>query len=191
MTVHPDGSRTMRMNVKLDDTQVARDVILRVDSLMRPIDSYQTLWTQGQHRGSGYYWVENDRMHALINGPGGRLEQSVLVPREFSFVSHPLGADGWHHWYYDFQRVGVQQVTVFNTDTLGLTIGSILGRAHEVDLEKLGEEKLTVQAGTFDTVVLLMDRRLKIWVDKPTLTMVRMTNESKDRHYELVQWHRR
>lgn len=185
LTRHPDGSQTIRMTVRLDDTEVLRDVVLRVDGALKPIDSYQTLWTAGEHRGSGYYWLEGNRLNAVLTGPQGTLTQSAEVPDQFSFVSHPLAADGWHFWYYDWDQAGVQSATVYNTDTLGLTVGSILARVHETPVEFLGNEVIDVPAGTFSTWRFLMDGRLEIWVDREHFFMVRMTNTSRDRLYEL------
>lgn len=185
LTRHPDGSQTIRMTVRLDDTEVLRDVVLRVDERLRPIDSYQTLWTAGEHRGSGYYWLEGPRLKSVLTGPQGTLTQSVDVPDQFSFVSHPLAADGWHFWYYDWDQGGTQSATVYNTDTLGLSVGSILARVHETPMEFIGEETIEVPAGAFSTWRFRMDGRLDIWVDREHFFMVRMTNESRDRLYEL------
>lgn len=187
LTRHPDGSQTIRMNVRLDDTEVSRDVVLRVDAGLRPIDSYQSLWTGGLHRGSGYYWVQGSRLNAVLTGPNGTLTQSVEVPERFSFVSHPLGADGWHFWYYDSVLGGEQQATVYNTDTLGLGVGSILATVHDTPIELIGVETIQVPAGEFSAFRFRMDGRLEIWVEHEHLFMVRMTNESRDRLYELVK----
>lgn len=117
----------------------------------------------------------------------GLLSQKVDVPQEFSWVTHPLGADGLHMWYYDKERGGSQRATVYNTDTLGQTLGSILGKVHAVDLELLGTEIIRVPAGKFQTNKYLMDGRLEIWVEPENNLMIRMRNTKKDRLYELTE----
>ncbi len=187
MLVHPDGSRTVTMTVRLDATKVSRVTTVRVDAQFRPLDAYQMLWTEGEFRGSGYFWVEGQILNAVVTANTGTLQQTVEVPKRFSWVTHPLGADGLHMWYFDEQGPRVQTATVYNTDTLGKSLGSILGRVHDVKLELLGEEEIDVPAGRFLTKKYLMDERLEIWVGVEDPLMVKMRNQSKDRLYELVE----
>ncbi len=189
MSVHPDGSRTIRMSTKIDETKVARDVTLRIDAKFRPIEHYQSLWVEGVHRGSGLFRVQDGQLLATVFGPSGRLEQTLPAPPRMSFVSHPLGGDGWHFWDYDFARGGRQQTAVYNTDTYGRGIGSILGRLETIDIELLGEEKLTTPAGSFDTWRFQMTPEFIVWVDKAERFLVRMDAHGT-RRYVLTELRR-
>ena len=187
MSVHPDGSRTMRITKRIDDTQLFRDVVLRVDGRLRPIDSYQSLWKDGRHRGSAFYVVDGEFMRATVNAPNGILTQSVPVPEKFSFVARPQAALGWHFWYFDFDRGGVQTTTMYTLDRDGLGVGSILASVDEVEVALIGEEQVTTSAGTFDTWRLVVSGRLEMWIDKREMFMIRLINASADRLYELVE----
>lgn len=190
LLVHPDGSRTSTSSVRLDATEVSRTVTQRVDANMRPIDAYQHLWSGGEFRGAGFFQVLGNSMHVTLTTPNGQMKQVVPVPEHFSWVQHPLGTDGWHMSYYDEAKGGVQKATVYNTHTLGNTRGSILGSVHQTDLELLGTETVTVEAGTFETKKYLLDGRMEIWVEPGDLIMVRMRVESRDRLYELKRLQR-
>ena len=187
MLTHPDGSKTVIMLVRLDATQVSRSVTLRVAANRRPIEAYQSLWVGGEFRGSGHYWVDGNRLRANVLSPEGHLEQRVKVPDSFSWVTHPLGGDALHMWYYDREKGGVQSGTVYNTDTLGVGLGSILGRVHAADLELVGNETVEVPAGRFETERFLMDGRLEIWIEPERDLMVKMRSPARDRLYELVE----
>lgn len=187
MSVHPDGSRTMRITKRIDDTQLLRDVVLRVDERLRPIDSYQSLWKDGKHRGSGFYMVDGDSMRAVVNAPNGILTQTLAVPDRFSFVARPQAALGWHLWYFDFKKGGVQTATMYTLDRDGLGVGSILATLDDYDVELLGQELVETPAGTFDTWRLMIAGRLELWVDREEMLMVRLINAASDRLYELVQ----
>ena len=185
--VHPDGSRTSISTVRLDATEVVRTVTQRVDKNMRPLDAYQHLWSGGMFRGSGYFQVRGDTLHTALLTPTGTLEQTVAVPEHFSWVNHPLATDAWHMSHYDRAKKGRQSTVVFNTHTLGDTIGSISGRVHPADLELVGTETIDVPAGRFETEKFLMAGTLEIWIEPKRLLMVRMRVAAADRLYELTK----
>lgn len=187
MSEHPDGSKTMRITKRIDDTQLFRDVVLRVDARLRPIDSYQSLWKDGKHRGSAIYMVDGDTMRSVINAPNGVLTQSLHIPDRFSFVARPQAALGWHFWYFDFEKGGVQTATMYTLDRDGLGVGSILASLEEYTVELLGEEEIETAAGVFLTWRMLVAGRLEVWIDQQDLWMVRLINAGADRLYELVE----
>jgi len=187
LSVHPDGSRTMRMLVRIDETGVLRDVVLRVDPRYRPLETYMSLWVKGQWMGSGLFSVSGTTLDAVVNGPTGRLTQLVAVPDGFSMVSHPVAADGWHFWYYDEAAGGVQPGTVYNPETLGGGTGAILGRVQKLPLRLVGDEQVETPAGRFLTRHWEMASAFHVWVAETNRMMVRMTLESADREYVLVE----
>lgn len=188
LSVHPDGSRTMRMFVRIADTGVLRDVTYRVDPGFRPKEMYTSLWVKGKPAGSGLYTVTGNRLEAIVNGPHGRLTQEVAVPERFSMVPHPVATDGWHFWYYDEAKGGVQEGSVYNPDTLGAGAGSILGVRQSLPLRLVGREEVTTPAGTFATRHFEMAGAFQIWVAEADAMMVRMTLPAADREYVLVEY---
>ena len=134
MTKYVDGSRTVRMMVTIGDTGVQRDVVLTVDPSYRPKEAYARLWVKGKYVGSAVYSVHGDKLDAIVITPNnGRITQEVNVPQNFSFVAHPIAGDGWHFWYYNQERGGEQDVTVYNPDTLGAGFRLAAGRGAVVE----------------------------------------------------------
>ena len=150
LTVHPDGSRTMRATNSYDDRmKTFRDVVLRVDSSFRPLEAYANVWIDGEWRGSGLFSVTGNVLDAVINGPNGRQTQTLTVPDKFSFVPHPIATDSWPTWYYDKKAGGVQGVTLYAFDGRGAGVGGIVGKLRTTTLEYLGEEAIETPAGKF------------------------------------------
>ena len=114
LTQHTDGSRILRAtNAYIDRTSTFRQVVLRADARFRPLEAYTVVWVDGEFRGSGLFTVTGDVLEALIQGPNGRLSQTLTVPEGFSFVPHPISTDSWHTWYYDLEKGGTQTVTLY------------------------------------------------------------------------------
>jgi len=150
LTEHADGSRTLRATNSFDDRmKVFRNVVLRVDSSFRPVEAYANFWVDGQWRGSGLFSVSGNTLDAVINGPNGRLTQTLKVPDQFSFVPHPISTDSWPTWYYDKRAGGRQKVTLYIFDGRGAGPGGILGHLQAETIEYVGEEDVDTPAGTF------------------------------------------
>lgn len=189
LTVHPDGSRTIRMTNPITATKILRDVVLRVDKDYVPLHAHITHWEGGQHRGAGFYWREGTRFNAVVSAPNGTLQQSVEVPAKFSIGSRPQAPFAWHAAHYDRAKGGVQTSTAYVMDRVGTSVGSILGRVIPVDVELLGEPRLTVGAGTFDTYHFRIEKDLELWVDKKEFFTVLLISRETERplRYELVE----
>jgi len=176
LTVHTDGSRTIRMTNPLKATQILRDVVLRVDRNYRPLHAHVSHWYQGRHRGAGFYWTEGSYLHAVVSAPNGTLRQTVAVPGKFSIGSRPQAPFAWHAAYYDFEKRGVQVGTAYVMDRPGDSVGSILGEVVPVEVELIGEDELTVGAGTFDTWHFRIAKDLELWVDKKEFITVKLVS---------------
>lgn len=150
LTAHPDGSRTLQATNSYNDyTKTLRNVILRVDQRFRPLEAYATFWVDGAWRGSGWFTVNNNKLSAIVDGPNGRLTQSLEVPENFSFVPHPISTDSWPTWYYDKELGGKQPITLYTFDGRGFGVSGILGRLQSSEIEYLGEEDIETPAGVF------------------------------------------
>lgn len=189
LTVHPNGSRTIRMTNPIAATKILRDVVLQVDKNYRPVNVFISHWEGGVQRGIGFYYVDGPRMNAVVSAPNGVLQQSVAVPERFSIGSRPQGPFAWHAAHYDFEKRGLQRYTSYVMDRVGTSIGSILGKVHSNDIELLGEPKLTVGAGTFDTWHFRITKELELWVDKKDYITVLLisTEVTPTLRYELVE----
>ncbi|WP_405240323.1 hypothetical protein [Lentisalinibacter orientalis] len=188
LTVHPNGERTIRITNVLNETGVLRDVVMRVNETLKPIDLFISHWKDAQHRGTGYYWATNGEVHAVVNAPNGTLQQRANVPTPFSFATRPQAAFGWHLWNYDFEKGGTQPLTIFVLSKWGLDVGSILGEVREFSAQLIGSERLKVAGAVFDTWHVIIGETYEVWADKETLLAVRLLVKEKNRVYELVEF---
>ncbi|MEM2591103.1 MAG: hypothetical protein QXI60_00795 [Thermofilaceae archaeon] len=189
LTRQVDGSRTLRAMVQITDTGVLRDVILTVDESFRPKEAYMRLWVKGKFIGSAVYFVEGNRLEAIVLTPeNGRLTQQLSVPGHFSFVGHPVAGDGWHFWYYDLARGGEQEITVYNPETLGGGSGAILGVIQKFKAKFLGEEEVSVPAGKFFARHYELGGMFHIWVSGEDHVLVRMTLPQANLEYVLIEY---
>jgi hypothetical protein len=162
---------------------------MRVDADLRPIDSYVSLWKDGEHKGTGYYWKEGQYLHSVLTAPNGTLRQSAEVPREFSIATRPQAAFGWHLWYYDFTKRGIQPTTVYVIEKWGLGVGSILADVQKLEAELLGEERISVGAGDFDAWRFRIGPIYELWIDKADFNFIKLVVAKKNCVYELVELH--
>lgn len=151
LTVHPDGTRTLRAtNAYKDRAQVLRHVVMRVDASFRPLEAYLDYWVDGQWRSSGLATVTGNTLEVILNSPNGRIAQTLVVPEHFSMVPHPIATDSWPAWYYDRTRGGPQPITVYAFDGRSLGASGMLGKLDSQSITFAGSEKVSTPAGTFD-----------------------------------------
>ena len=104
VTVHADGTRTVRAFCEMDDIRLLRDTTYSVDAAWRPLDAFVRLVSQDRFVGSAWFrfddlGVECESYTAL----DGRVSQRQdLGRRPRLFVPHPLVCDGWQ----GFARTG-------------------------------------------------------------------------------------
>lgn len=200
ITVHGDGSRIMRAMCEIFDTEVVRDVTTRLGPDWRPRDSFVRLTVNDQFTGSGWFrfgdgYAEGEAYTALEGRVSQRVDTRGYVR---SFGTHPILADGWHTAMFDLAGPTQQQFDdllissyAFNgaTGPMLLPIG--------FGLEYLGEERITVPAGTFDTLhfrFLLGGKQMdyhppyEIWVtaDDDRIMVRAWVGPPKDFFYELT-----
>jgi hypothetical protein len=138
----------------MDDSEILRDVTYSMNGFT-PEEAYIRIVIKGQHEGSGWFTFEENqaRCEAMING-GGRVSQVMKTPRRAaSFGAHPVLCDCLHASLYDLKKGGRQKMTnILNSShSPDGSTGPMLGE-WEFDIELVGEEKITVPAGTFDTL---------------------------------------
>ncbi len=187
LSVHPDGSRTMQALNRYGSPGVQRHVVYRVDQNFRPQEAYLLYWVGGQWRGSGLFSVEGDKLSVVANTPNGRLTQEVTVPKEFSFIPHPLSTDAWHMAYYDKAKGGEQSMTVYDMAAGAAGPQALLGRLYTQKLAFIGNEQVVTPAGSFATEHFKIDNAVDIYVTGPDDILVKFLWTPADRVYELVK----
>jgi hypothetical protein len=151
----PDGSRTLTAHCEIDDPPaVVRDVVYSVDPRLRPRDAFVRLTVGGRFLGAGFFRVGADALECESYGPGiGRISQHIEPAGPYAwFGTHPISADGFNTCAFDRSAGPARRLMrsyLPSLDHRGASAPLIEG--HEIWLEYLGDEIVTVRAGTFAT----------------------------------------
>ena len=183
MTVHPDGSRTMRAATDIAVRNVQANVVMRVDADFRPIEAYCSIFSQGAFKGSAMLRVNGTEMTADLGGPTPR---TFAVPRQFSLVTHPLALDGWHSWYASKTAGEKQAGTVFMIDGDADPAKPFGLHGQPLSIRYVGQERLTVPAGRFDTDHFVLAESIDVWTTGPDHLLVRYLSARSDQEYLLT-----
>ena len=193
MNVHPDGTRTMIMWHDLFARNSQYTVVLRVAPNFRPLEAYTSYWTGAGYKGSAMITVTANALEIMSTGPLGPITQSITVPEKFSIGSHPVAADGWHTWYGDVSAKGVQKDgQVYGMDVSADLTKPILGQLHPHEFEIIGQEKITVPAGTFEATKYRLggspEGAVEMWVATEDRIMIRTLIAARRADYVLEEF---
>ncbi len=187
MNVYADGSRTMNMWHDLSARDAQFTVILRVNEAFRPQEAFLSYWVAEGFKGSTLIRVEDESLTASSNGPAGLHTQTLTVPTAFSIGTHPISADGWH-LASDSGEDGAEQASkIYSLEASADVTKPPLGTLRDLAFKRIGEETITVPAGTFETIHYDLSGS-QVWVTKQDRLMVRMINERFDRDYVLTEF---
>lgn len=154
-TLHTDGKRSLRAICEIDEPAptVLRDITYSVDENDMPMDCFVRLTIGDEFMGSGWFRIGEDEIECESYGPSiGRLSQRVPIIGEYDgFGTHPIAGDAYITKKMD-RSLGPHK-RAFRTflpspDHRGAT-PPMLAEAN-IQLEYVGEEAVTVKAGTFD-----------------------------------------
>jgi hypothetical protein len=187
LTVHPDGSRTLLMWHDLAARDAQFTVMLRTAASFRPLEASVSYWNAGQYKGFASLMVDGGTLHLSSTGSYGTVEQEVEVPAKFSIGSHPISGDGWHLWLEEDpgQDPASFQAIVFGLDAAADPMRPITGRLTPMPVERIGAERITVPAGTFDTVHYRIAGRSDVWIHGEDRMMIRMRMPGAGLEYVL------
>jgi hypothetical protein len=186
LTVHPDGSRTMRSVVNNFDAENQLNMIHRVTADFRPLESLVSYWSKGSYVGSGMFTIDGQTLNATVSGPDGLVTNHVKVPEHFSIVPHPLATDSWHTWYYDKKVGGPQPMTLYNLQIAPKTGTPVLGRLQTNTMTFDGREEVEVPAGVFMTDHFKIGKDVSVWLSGPDNMLVRYASPKSDLEYVLM-----
>lgn len=157
ITVHGDGRRTLRATCEIDDPpSVLRDVVLGLDADWRPLDCFVRLTVGDRFEGSG--WMRFGAGLAeceTFNARDGRLSQRIELAHPVRWLgAHPIAADALCLAIHDRSRgpgrTFYPDMMLTSPDHRGAT-GPLLFRLG-FGLEYVGEDRITVPAGSFDAL---------------------------------------
>ena len=165
VTVQPDGSRTMRCVCEMDEQELLRDVTLSVNPKFEPLDCFIRLTKKQEFVGSGWFRFTDRTIECeTFMADAGRISQIIeLETRVRIFACHPLMADGWQTSQFDHTRPERKQTVRTWAHPSPLPDGSTgpLAGVGFKTMEYIGEEEVTVPAGTFKC------RRYDLTASKP------------------------
>lgn len=159
ITIHGDGHRTLRAHCEIDDPpNVMRDVVLTMDREWVTRDAFVRLSVGDRSFGSSWFRFE-DKL-AECEGwahERGRFSERVEYERPPAiFGTHPIQGDAWHLHSVDRSKgPGIQVYDRFlmcSLDHRGATGPSLVWHDAGMKIEFVGEERITVGAGTFDAL---------------------------------------
>ncbi|MET0363232.1 MAG: hypothetical protein ABW169_01140 [Sphingobium sp.] len=159
ITKHRDGRRTLRATCIIDENEprVLRDCVTNLAPDWSPTGGFVQISVDGEHAGSAWYDIEGRR--ASVEGHNrvdGRLSRTLDLDESPGFFgSHALQADGFMTHCYDLnQGPGRQVVPLYlacSAHHRGAD-GPTLVVQRDISLTLLGQETLTVKAGTFEAL---------------------------------------
>lgn len=159
ITRHGDGRRTLRAHAEIDDPpNVLRDVVLTQDRHGLTRDAFVRLSVGDQTFGSSWYRFEEKFAECEgWNHDRGRISERVEYDRQpLVFGTHPIQGDAWHLRAVDRSKGPCIQVfdrfLMSSLDHRGATGPSLVWHDAGMKIEYVGEECITVGAGTFDAL---------------------------------------
>lgn len=154
-TRHSDGKVTLRAHCEIEEPEptVMRDIIYSVDEHNQPMDLHVRLTVGDAFMGSGWLRFDGETIECESYGPTiGRLSQRVKVELPIDgFGTHPIVSDGYLLSTKSWTVGQKQKFNVYlpSPDHRGATPPMIA--QVKIDAVYLGNEQVTVKAGTFRT----------------------------------------
>lgn len=191
LTVAPDGTRTMRVYTDIFSRGVQANVVVRVASTFRPLTAYVDISTKGVLKGSAFYIAGDRGIDAtVVDAVGQQVRTHSDMPEQFSFGTHPLALDGWSTWYAPVVPGQIAKGAIYLVNGDATNARPMVGDVTPVDLEYVGEEQVTVPAGTFPTQHYRIAGQSDVWVTGEDRLLVKYVWSKIDRQYllsELIQ----
>ncbi|MDA0649727.1 MAG: hypothetical protein O2876_01940 [Proteobacteria bacterium] len=159
ITVHGDGRRTLRAHCEIDDEpNVLRDVTLTKNKNWDTLDAFVRLSLGDEQQGSSWFYFGDTGAdcEGWTHERGRFSEHEAYDERPAIFGTHPIQGDAWHLSVID--RSEGPKVHTFDRflmtslDHRGATGPSLVWHDPGMIIEFVGEETISVGAGTFDAL---------------------------------------
>jgi len=153
---YADGARTIIVHSEIDDRpSVMRDATYSLDKDWRPTDCFVRLAVDDKFMGTGWFrmgegFIECETHTALEGRVSQRMDTNGW-PK--TFQNHAIACDAWHMRLFDRDKPGeiqaLDEMLLCSPDHRGAT-GPMLFKIG-MHVKYIGEERITVEAGEFDS----------------------------------------
>ncbi len=196
VTVHDDGSRTIRCVCEMDDVPLVRDVVYTVNERFEAMDSFVRVQTGRELIGTGWFhFTDSTAEGESFTALEGRVSQRIATPgRVKLFGSHPISLDILKCAHAAPERVGEVQTlrNCFSSTPAPNGAGGPTLNAKTYDLTFRGHSTVTTPAGPFNCLNFTWDthtgRTLSLHTVPGDWLPVRVTLPETGRIYELVEF---
>lgn len=190
MIAHQDGTRTMTITKDTFGTNRQHTIVMRVDDEFRPLEAYGMYRYPDGEKGSVRVVVDDDRLTAQSFSPTGHVTHEVRVPPALAVVTHGEGLNAWSASVLDPDSNDTSEPSSMPRTSYFISPpkeepGAVLGKVTRATLERVGEETVTVPAGTFETVHYRTGP-LDMWAMKGDRILVKQTYFGED--YVLTEY---
>lgn len=154
-THHTDGKIVLRAYCEIEDPAptVLRDVVFAMDEHRQPMDCTVRLVIGDKFNGSGWFRFGKSAIECESYGPSiGRVSQRVELATPIDgFGTHPVVADAFFLSGFDWSTIKRRTMSMYlpSPDLRGATPPMLA--PVKIDVEYVGDETVTVTAGTFAT----------------------------------------
>jgi len=186
MSEHPDKTRTMQIWKDLSAGNSHIQVIMHVAPNFRPIEAFATYWQRDGYKGSIHVSLTPNRLVASGSSPSGTGQQDLNVPTEVAIVTHGEGLNSWGMWPV-FDKKQRKVVTTYRISPVRDASAPVLGSLSAREVSFLGEETITVPAGTFSTYHVA-NELLDIWMTKDDHILVRQLIKTQGLEFVLSEF---
>ncbi len=159
ITKHRDGRRTMRAHAEIDDApNVLRDVTLTMDENWITRDAFVRLSVGDETFGSTWFRFEDTfaECEGFLHERGRISERVEYDSPSPLFGTHPIQGDALHLRAVDRSNGPCKQTfehfLMSSLDHRGATGPSLVWHETPMLVEYVGEDRITVGAGTFDAL---------------------------------------
>jgi len=185
LSVHPDGTRTMAVWKDLYAVNSHIQALMRVDKEFRPLEAFANYWQADGYKGSIRVVVDGKTLHSSGWSAVGPGQHTFNVPHELTVITHGEGMNGWGLWPVLNAKQDLR-VTAYNISPARGAAAPVLGTLTERTAKYLGEEEITVPAGTFKAVHAA-NELFEVWVTIPDRILVRQLIKSRGLEFVLVE----
>ncbi len=187
ITAHPDGSRTVMAVSRYGPRDIQRHSLYRIDAALRPVEAAIQYWIEGTWRASGTLTATDTHVTVQSRGPQGDAAHTLETSGPFAVLPHQLAPDAWRVLLYDKSAGGVQELSVYDPAPLADGPDGMLGKMTSHKAEYIGQERLTVPAGTFDCDHFRIGDSIDLFVTGQDAVLVTWRFSAIDREHVLTR----